>query len=115
MVAYSPIMEEMSGKISFMLPLLKRWALKGFKKIHPEIGELEWKDIDIPAWGLPKVPILLLQSANDSRLGRFHYDLLLKQDVEIYPHLIESLTHSKNRLNKERDNLIIKWIESRIL
>ncbi|MFL2962070.1 MAG: alpha/beta hydrolase [Candidatus Poseidoniaceae archaeon] len=115
MVAYSPIMEEMSGKISFMLPLLKRWALKGFKKIHPEIGELEWKDIDIPSWGLPKVPILLLQSANDRRLGRFHYDLLLKQDVEIYPHLIESLTHSKNRLNKERDDLIINWIESRIL
>ena len=56
MVAYSPILEQMSGKISFMLPLLKRWALKGFNKIHPEVGGLEWKDIDIPDWGIPNVP-----------------------------------------------------------
>lgn len=115
MVAYSPIMEEMSGRISFLLPLLKKWAVKGFKQIHPEVGNLEWKDIDIPSWGLPKVPILLLQAANDSRLGRFHYDLLLSQDVEVYPHLIDSLTHSKNSVNKERDNLIRQWIDSRII
>ena len=115
MVAYSPIMEEMSGKISFLLPLLKKWAMKGFAKIHPEIAGLEWKDIDIPSWGLPKVPILLLQSANDRRLGRYHYDLLMDQDVEIHPHLLESLTHSKNRVNDERDNLIRKWIDEMIL
>ena len=115
MVAYSPIMEEMSGKISFMLPLLKKWAMKGFEKIHPEIGRLEWEDIDIPSWGLPEMPILLLQSANDRRLGRFHYDLLMKQDVEIYPHLLDTLTHSKNRVNKERDDLIRNWIDERIL
>ena len=71
MVAYSPILETMSGRISFMLPLLKRWALTGFNKIHPEVGGLEWKDIDVPHWGLPKVPILLLQSKNDNRLGDF--------------------------------------------
>jgi hypothetical protein len=105
----------MSGKISFLLPLLKKWAMKGFAKIHPEIVGLEWKDIDIPSWGLPNVPILLLQSANDRRLGRYHYDLLMDQDVEIHPHLLESLTHSKNRVNEERDDLIRKWIDEMIL
>ena len=115
MVAYSPIMEEMSGRVSFLLPLLKRWAVKGFKKIHPEIDALEWADIDIPSWGLPKAPILLLQSANDKRLGRFHYDLLMSQDLEIESHLIDSLAHSKNRVNIERDELIRKWIDEKIL
>ena len=115
MAAYSPILEQMSGKISFMLPLLKKWALKGFNKIHPEVGGLEWKDIDVPHWGLPKVPILLLQSKNDNRLGRFHYDLLMKQNLNIESHLIESLAHSKNRVNEERDILIVNWIEKQIL
>ena len=115
MVAYSPIMEEMSGRISFLLPLLKRWAVKGFSKIHPEINGLKWKDIDIPSWGLPDAPILLLQSANDKRLGRFHYDLLMSQNLEIQSHLIQSLTHSKNRVNVERDDLIRKWIDEMIL
>ena len=115
MVAYSPILEQMSGKISFMLPLLKRWALKGFNKIHPEVGGLEWKDIDIPYWGIPNVPTLLIQASKDNRLGRYHYDLLNMQDIEIYSHLIESLGHSNNRTNTERDELILKWIDDMIL
>ena len=115
MAAYSPILEQMSGRISFMLPLLKVWALRGFNKIHPEAGGIEWKDIDVPYWGLPKVPVLLLQAKNDTRLGRYHYDLLMKQDLDIEGHLIESLAHSKNRVNADRDNLIVEWIESKIL
>jgi len=114
MVAYSPIMEQMSGRISFMLPLLKKWALNGFNKIHPEVGGLEWKDIDIPNWGLPQVPILLLQAKNDTRLGRLHYDLIMEQNLDVESHLIDSLTHSKNRINNERDELIVEWIEKRM-
>jgi pimeloyl-ACP methyl ester carboxylesterase len=114
MAAYSPILEQMSGKISFMLPLLKKWAVKGFRKIHPEFDNLEWKDIDFPYWGYPKVPVLLLQAMNDNRLGRYHYDLLLSEDLDVQAHLIESLTHSKNRVNIERDELIEAWIDERM-
>lgn len=114
MVAYSPILEHMSGRLSILLPLLKRWALKGFHKIHPEVGQLEWPDIDIPNWGLPQVPILLLQAKNDTRLGRIHYDLIMDQNLEIEAHLIDSLGHSKNRVNEDRDKLIVEWIEKKI-
>ncbi len=115
MAAYSHILEQMSGKISFMMPLLKRWAVKGFMKIHPEIDNLEWKDIDFPHWGNPEVPVLLLQAKNDNRLGRYHYDLLVSGELDIEPHLIQSLTHSKNRVNSERDALIESWIDRKIL
>lgn len=114
MVAYSPIMEEMSSRFSILTPYLKRWALKGFNKIHPEVDSLQWEDIDMPAWGVPQVPTLLLQAKNDSRLGTYHYDLLKEQDMDLHPHLIESLTHSKNRVNTERDEIIITWIEERM-
>ena len=52
---------------------------------------------------------------NDNRLGRYHYDLLLSGDLDIEAHLIESLTHSKNRVNSERDALIESWIDRKIL
>ena len=115
MVAYSKILEQMSIRISFLLPLLKKWAVIGFNKIHPEIGNIQWKDIDIPYWGLPSAPVLLLQAKNDSRLGRFHYDLLLEQDLEIDHYLIDTLTHTRNRVNEERDTIIRKWIDERLL
>ena len=115
MAAYSPILEEMSGKLSFMLPWLKKWALAGFNKIHPEAEGLEWRDIDVPHWGVPKVPTLLLQASKDKRLGRYHYDLLNRQEINLDSHLIESLEHSNNRVNEERDLLIQKWIKEMIL
>ena len=115
MVAYSKILEMMSKRISFMLPLLQKWAVKGFNKIHPEVGGLEWKDIDIPSWGLPKVPILLIQAKNDTKLGRYHYDLLMKQGLDIEPHLVESLPHSKNRNNSDRDEIMLRWIDKKMM
>jgi len=112
MTAYSPILKEMSGKFSFLEPYMKKLALNGFKKIHPEVSDLKWEDIDVPNWGLPKCPTLLLQAENDTRLGREHYDLLMNCDIDIEAHLISSLTHSRNNINEERDNLIIDWIEN---
>ena len=116
MTAYSKIFEQMFGKLSIFSPLLKRWALRGFKKIHPDIeSELVWSDIDMPNWGLPKVPILLLQSKNDTKLGRYHYDLIMAQNLELQSHLIESLPHSRNRVNSERDKLIVDYIENEMM
>lgn len=112
MVAYSPIMEEMAPT-RFILPLLKKWAVKGFNRIHPEVGGLKWEDIDVPNWGLPSCPTLVLQSSNDTRLGRIHYDLLMNQSMDIEAHLIKSLPHSGNRTNSERDNLISEWIDNK--
>lgn len=115
MSAYSPILKEMSGKLSVLGPLLKKWALNGFSKIHPEYGKIEWREVDVPHWGLPKCPVLILQSADDRRLGRYHYDLLMEQQIDVEAHLIESLPHARNRINPERDELIISWIEQKML
>ena len=115
MVAYSPIMRTLLGKLAIFENVFATMAVNGFRKIHPEFHDLEWKDIDIPYWGVPDVPTLLLQSANDNRLGREHYDRFMELDVDVEAHLIESLSHSRNRVDKERDELIVQWIESRIL
>lgn len=118
MTVYSPIMNELTSSVPFLRPLIEKMAMRGFNLIHPEAGGLKWKDVDVPHWGMPQVPTLILQAANDKRLGLVHYDALLSnwvEEVELETHLIQSLSHSNNRVNEERDRLLIQWIEDRII
>ena len=118
MTVYSPIMNELTSSVPFLRPLIEKMAIKGFNLIHPDAGGLKWKDVDVPHWGMPQVPTLILQAANDKRLGLVHYDALLSnwiEKVELETHLIQSLSHSNNRINEERDRLLMKWIEKRII
>ncbi len=115
MAAFTPIMEEKAGRLTFLNPIIKGMATRALKKIHPEITNFKWEDVDVPRWAKPTCPTLVLQAANDKRLGRFHYDLIIQEFTNLHPHLIQSLGHSTNSINKERDELIVKWIESHIL
>ena len=115
MVAYSPIFSRSISKIQFMEFLLKRWVIEGFHKIHRNYGKLSWDQIDMPKWGNPDCPILVLQAANDNTLGMYHWNLINLVGTDIEGHILESLTHSKNQINQERDVLIAKWVDERII
>jgi hypothetical protein len=111
-------MKELTASVPFLRPLIEKMAVRGFNLIHPDAGGLQWKDVDVPDWGMPQVPTLILQAANDKRLGRVHYDALLSnwiEEVELETHLIQDLSHSKNRVNEERDDILGEWIENRII
>lgn len=110
MAAFTPIMEEKAGRLTFLNPIFKWMATRALKKIHPEITNFIWEDVDVPNWAKPTCPTLLLQAANDERLGMYHYNLIIKEFTDLSPHLIQSLSHSTNSINKERDELIIEWI-----
>jgi len=112
MTGYSFILSAISKQFRVYEPLMQKLALRGFNKIHPEVGGILWEDIDVPNWGVPECPTLILQAKNDNRLGLEHYNLLTKQKFNFESHLIDSLTHSRNRINQERDNLIVDWIEN---
>ena len=112
MTGYSFILSDITKRFRIYEPLMRILALRGFNKIHPEVGGILWEDIDIPKWGVPECPTLILQAKDDNRLGREHYNLLTNQDFTFESHLLESLTHSRNRINKERDALIVDWIEN---
>jgi esterase/lipase len=114
MAAFTPIMEEKAGRLTFLNPIFKWMATRALKKIHPEITNFKWEDVDVPNWAKPTCPTLLLQAANDERLGMYHYNLIIKEFTDLSPHLIQSLSHSANSINKERDELIIEWIGNHI-
>ena len=116
MTAYSPVIEQRSGLLYPLLPLLKRWLMQAFIRIHPEFRGSQWSAVDVPEWGIPSCPVLILQAENDSQLGRTHYDALMNciGEIDYETHLITSLTHSKNEVNSVRDELISNWIDKRV-
>jgi|TARA_B100001741_G_scaffold129353_1_gene106636 pimeloyl-ACP methyl ester carboxylesterase len=116
MTAYSFVLKKLLGPLAFTMPLMKSLSVSAIKKIHPELINPNFSDFDTPNWGLPNIPTLVLQAADDHLLGREHYDLLMKHlDVEHEAHIIQTLHHSQNQVDTERDELIMQWIEKRIV
>lgn len=116
MTSYSFVLNKRIGPLAVIMPLMKSLSVSAVKRIHPELINPKFSDFDTPDWGLPNKPTLILQAANDHILGREHYDLLIKHlDVEHETHLIETLHHSQNIVDVERDEIIRHWIEKRIV
>ena len=85
---------------------------------HLNLGPISMKDVDVPNWGLPSQPTLIVQAETDNRLGRDHYDALVheleqQEESDYVAHLISSLTHSGARENPDRENHIVSWLASR--
>lgn len=102
----------------FLNPLIKKRLFAQFNALHPNEKPIRvLSQLDVPIWGLPKQPILVIQAAKDKVLGRDHYDLLLSSmkesglEANLTVHLLEQLKHSGERINSVRSELIGKWIE----
>ena len=72
------------------------------------------EDVDVPLWGIPNRPTLVVQAGNDERLGQIHYERLIKSFTEkklLSHYLIDDLTHAGARKNKSRDRIITDWLD----
>ena len=119
LMLYSHILEEICYQLRIpqsMRPMHLKRLYRDVKMMHPEIEPSDsLKQFDIPLWGLPDAPTLCLQSMNDNRLGRAHYDALVLhggKEHKLTHHLIESLPHSGARTNKDREQLLGDWLDS---
>jgi pimeloyl-ACP methyl ester carboxylesterase len=87
--------------------------------LHPQENTIHsLMQLDVPIWGLPQQPTLILQAEVDTILGRSHYDLLVSSMVDagrediLTTHLIEDLPHSGARTNSTRNYHIEQWLEN---
>jgi pimeloyl-ACP methyl ester carboxylesterase len=114
MTSYPEVFRGMTTSLSFLRVPLKRRLLRAWKSIHPETILFEWEDSQLPAWGVPKCPLLVIQAPNDSVLSPLHFELLMdviddRKDVE--SHIVEGLTHSMSAVDENRDALVESWLE----
>lgn len=98
---------------------IQRRLLVQFSALHPQEKSIHSLiELDVPIWGLPQQPTLILQAEEDSVLGRSHYDLLVSSMIEagrgeiLTTHLIGDLPHSGARTNSTRTHHIEQWLEN---
>ena len=116
MTSYPEVFRSLTTSLPFLRYPLKRRLLAAWKKIHPETDPFSWEDSQLPSWGVPNCPLLILQAPNDNVLSPLHLELLLdvlgdRKDVE--SHIVEGLTHSRSAEDENRDLLVKSWLEKK--
>lgn len=117
MTSYPEVFRSMTTSLSFLRLPLKRRLLRAWKSIHPETVLFKWEDSQLPEWGVPNCPLLILQAPNDKVLSPLHFELLIdvlegRQDVE--SHIVEGLTHSSSAVDENRDALVEPWLKKQL-
>ena len=121
MTKYSMVYE--NSMRHFMVPKLLHTQIKNrlfahFNELHPNEKPIKLlSQLDVPIWGLPKQPTLVIQAGEDKVLGRTHYELLVSSmkdtglEENLTAHILEKMKHSGERINSARNELISKWLD----
>lgn len=122
LTCYSEIFEESCRMLfvpKFVKPLFWNRLKFHFNAINPGFEKISsTMDVDVPIWGLPSKPTLVVQAANDERLGQIHHRNLVDAfnntgNSELLSDIvIDDLTHAGARNNSNRDNAIEQWLDA---
>ena len=93
-------------------PWVRHVLRREYQRIHPDLN-IGYANSQIPFWGIPKVPILVMQAKNDETLGNEHFDLLKEHFEEIAQiEVLEDMPHTSRVDVKERRVVLEKWFSS---
>jgi pimeloyl-ACP methyl ester carboxylesterase len=114
MVSFPMIMNlRHPGILRLLLPLTRQILRREYLRIHPDLS-LKYIDSEIPRWGIPELPLLVLQSSDDIRLGSRHYELISKHlPKDSTAHIIKSLEHTSRFDSNDRRALFSEFLYSK--
>lgn len=74
-----------------------RWA---YLRQGPD-PEVKWSDFEVPGWGVPSMPVRILQAEKDVALGLHHLNLLRPYATDDWEIVVDSkLKHFGKGLNR---------------
>jgi|TARA_B110000438_G_scaffold57020_2_gene57081 pimeloyl-ACP methyl ester carboxylesterase len=105
------IEKKLPGRAVMASPWVRHILRREYQRIHPDLN-IGYANSQIPFWGLPKVPILVMQAANDETLGDEHFDLLMKHFETIAEiNVLDDMPHTSKVDIEERRNILEKWLK----
>ena len=106
------IEKNLPGRAVMASPWVRHVLRREYQRIHPDLN-VGYANSQIPFWGVPQVPILVMQAKNDETLGNEHFDLLKEHFEDIAQiYVLENMPHTSRVDVKERRDLLEKWLAS---
>jgi len=109
--------EKLPGRMVMAKPWVRHVLRREYERIHPDLN-VRYANSELPYWGTPKVPFLVIQSAEDEVLGLDHYELLtehlIPNDSNSSIHLIEGMPHTATVDQPVRAELVGGWLEAKL-
>ena len=104
------IEKKLPGRAVMASPWVRHILRREYQRIHPDLN-VGYANAQIPFWGTPEVPILVLQAANDETLGDDHFILLKQHFNEISDiHVLNDMPHTSKVDVKERRDILEKFV-----
>ena len=124
MTGYTEIHDETCNILKIPM-VLRPWVLaktlRHFNAINGPVRLVtRLSDADVPDWGLPTEPTLLVQANPDERLGAVHHQRLMEamssgdHSPLLSTHLLDDLRHSGSHDSSSRKAVVDAWVDERI-
>ena len=110
-VASMPLLIEkkLPGRAALATHWVRHILRMEHERIHPDLG-IRYSNAELPYSGIPIVPVLVLQSKNDSTLGNHHF-LLIKEYISHISEIhILDMPHTSLVDVEERRHIVAEWM-----
>lgn len=123
MTGYTEIHDETCNILKIptaLRPWILAKTLRHFNAINGPVRSVsKLSDADVPDWGLPTEPTLMVQANPDERLGAVHHQRLMEamstgeRSTLLTTHLLDDLRHSGSHESSSRKAVVDTWIDER--
>ena len=124
MTGYTEIHDETCNILKIPM-ILRPWVLaktlRHFNAINGPVRLVrKLSDADVPDWGLPNEPTLMVQANPDERLGAVHHQRLVdvmssgERSNLLTTHLLDDLRHSGSHESSSRKAVVDAWIDEHV-
>jgi pimeloyl-ACP methyl ester carboxylesterase len=106
------IEQKLPGRAVMANPWVRHILRREYQRIHPDLN-VGYSNAQIPFWGVPKVPILVIQAEQDETLGIEHFNLLKEHFSDIAEiHIVPDMPHTSRVDVLKRRQILENWINN---
>ncbi|MBT3641768.1 MAG: alpha/beta fold hydrolase [Euryarchaeota archaeon] len=107
------IEKKLPGRAIMANPWVRHILRREYQRIHPDLN-VGYSNAQIPFWGVPKVPILVIQAEQDETLGIEHFNLLKEHFSDISEiHIVSDMPHTSRVDVLKRREILENWINNK--